>query len=166
MQAGLTYVYLAKAQTSLSVHKTLPGCLRPLNTPYSKTQRRARNEDTTWIYGKISHRLKLNRVQDLNAYAKSHTKSRLCPCYSPRRRRLSTPTITKITPPTLNRTSLKSGSAQFDEILQTPEPEEPPMPIELTGPQYVKTLAGASAPFPYFDPLEISSKVRYLPADV
>lgn len=53
---------------------------------------------------------------------------------------------------------MASGSAQFDEILQTPEAEEPP-PIELTGPQYVRTLAGASAPFPYFDPLEISSKV-------
>lgn len=70
-----------------------------------------------------------------------------------------------ITPPNqnetnnINRTSVASGSAQFDEILQSPEPEEPPPPIELTGPQYVKTLAGASAPFPYFDPLGISSKV-------
>lgn len=54
---------------------------------------------------------------------------------------------------------MAGSSAQFDEILQTPEPEEPPVPIELTGPQYVKTLAGASAPFPYFDPLQISSKV-------
>ncbi|CAM9851282.1 unnamed protein product [Ectocarpus sp. 8 AP-2014] len=62
--------------------------------------------------------------------------------------------------PTRSRTSLASGSAQFDEILQAPEAEEPPPPIELTGPQYVKTLAGASAPFPYFDPLEISSKFR------
>eukprot|EP00752_Nemacystus_decipiens_P009732 g8690.t2 len=59
-----------------------------------------------------------------------------------------------------SRTSLAGSSAQFDEILQTPEPEEPPLPIELTGPQYVKTLAGASAPFPYFDPLQISSKFR------
>lgn len=59
---------------------------------------------------------------------------------------------------------MAAGSAQFDDILQTPEGEEPP-PIELTGPQYVKTLAGASAPFPYFDPLQISSKVgSFLPA--
>lgn len=56
---------------------------------------------------------------------------------------------------------MASGSAQFDEILQAPEPEEPELPIELTGPQYVKTLAGASAPFPYFDPLQISSKVCF-----
>lgn len=73
------------------------------------------------------------------------------------------PPPTSSPPTTLNtrpiRTSLASGSSQFDEILQAPEVEEPSPPIELTGPQYVKTLAGASAPFPYFDPLEISSKV-------
>lgn len=59
--------------------------------------------------------------------------------------------------------SLASGSAQFDEILSQPEADAdapPPMPIELTGPQYVKTLPGSSAPFKYFDPLEISSKFR------
>lgn len=60
------------------------------------------------------------------------------------------------------RTSL-ADSAQFDEILKAPDSEAPPPPpIELTGPEYVKTLPGASAPFPYFDPLEISSKVGVL----
>ena len=54
---------------------------------------------------------------------------------------------------------MAGSSAQFDEVLQAPEPEEPPLPIELTGPQYVRTLPGASAPFPYFDPLQISSRV-------
>ena len=54
-----------------------------------------------------------------------------------------------------------SGSSQFDQILSDPEGDETPdRPMELTGPQYVKTLPGSSPPIKYFDPLDISSKVR------
>lgn len=49
----------------------------------------------------------------------------------------------------------------LNEVLDTATSTPPPPPavIELTGPQYLKTLPGASAPLPYFDPLAISSKV-------